>query len=383
MNEDEDRNVSSEEQALRDLMLGAVGGIKPAGDALERLRHAVPARRARKRQTLVAAAAAALLVGAGVPAALHVSGAGSGTTDHPAMAGHAQQGGNTEGGSSDPHQNGSGTTPRPPARSPGAQESAGGVIGAAPSAPTEPLPGGGTNAGPTGGSVVLPGGSGFTGGVMLPPPAAPGVATCTAEQLGVSGGSRAPEADGKVYGSFKVTNVSVRGCTVVGPDTLTAAPAGAPGSGKDASGAPAVAVVEHTAGDPAKGLPDPSADVPLVLLAPNAGYEVRFAWVPSEQGCPAPSASTGSRPPQGGSGDPASGAGAPLRTGTGSGADSGADLAREAQTLPAPPADPVALTVSHTPSTPLPGAAITQTTIPDACGGTVYRTGVIPLAEQP
>lgn len=377
MNEDEDRNVSSEEQALRDLMLGAVGGIKPSGDALERLRHAVPARRVRKRQTLVAAAAAALLVGTAVPAAFKLTGAQSGTTDHPAMAGHAQQGGKTEGGSSDPHQNGADATPPTPARSPGAEQSAGGATGAVPSPPADSLPGG-ADTGPTGGSVVLPGGSGF--GVMLPPPAAPGVATCGAEQLGVSGSARPPEADGKVYGSFKVTNVSMRGCTVIGPDTLTAAPAAAPGSGKDASGAPAVTVVGHTTGDPATGLPDPSADAPLMLLAPNAAYEVRFAWVPPAQGCPAPAASTGSNA-AGGSGDAAQGSGTGLRAGTGSGAEGGAGVAKEPETQPVPPADPVALSVSHTPGTPLPGAPTTQTTIPDACGGTVYRTGVIPLAE--
>lgn len=377
MNEDEDRNVSSEEQALRDLMLGAVGGIKPSGDALERLRYAVPARRARKRQAFVAAAATALLVGTAVPAALHVAGEQSGTTDHSTMAGHAQPGGDNEGGSSDPHQNGAGTTRPEPTRSPGAEASAGGATGSVPSPTPGSLPSGGTNAGPTGGSVVLPGGSGFTGGVMLPPPAAPGVATCSPEQLGVSGSARPPEADGKVYGSFKVTNVSVRGCTVVGPDSVTAAPAAAPGAGKDNSGAPAVAVVDHTTGDPATGLPAPSAEAPLMLLAPNAAYEVRFAWVPSEQGCPAPAASTGSNPPQGSSGEMASGAG----TGAGSSSDAGAGAAKDPQTPPVPPADPVALAVSHTPNTTLPGAPTTQTTIPDACGGTVYRTGVIPLAE--
>nr|WSX50663.1 hypothetical protein OG409_17960 [Streptomyces sp. NBC_00974] len=374
MNEDEDRNVSSEEQALRDLMLGAVGGIKPSSDALERLRYAVPVRRARKRQTLVAAAAATLLVGTAVPAALHVTGAQSGPPDHSTMAGHSQQGGKKKDGSSDPHQNGAGTTAPKPGKSPGAEQSAGGALGAVPTPPDASLPGGGANAGPTGGSVVLPGGSGFSGGVVLPPPAVPGVATCGPEQLGVSGSARPPEADGKVYGSFKVTNVSMRGCTAVGPDTVTAAPAPAPGTGKDNSGAQSVAVVAHTAGDPATGLPAPSAEAPLVVLAPNAAYEVRFAWVPPEQGCPVPTASTGTKPPQGGSSGSA--------TGTGSGSQAGESVAKDPETPPVP-ADPVALAVSHTPSTPLPGAPTTQTTIPDACGGTVYRTGVIPLAEPP
>ncbi|MEU7607087.1 hypothetical protein AB0B44_40650, partial [Streptomyces sp. NPDC041003] len=40
---------ASEEEALRGLFHGAVEGLQPSADALERLRHAVPARRARKR----------------------------------------------------------------------------------------------------------------------------------------------------------------------------------------------------------------------------------------------------------------------------------------------------------------------------------------------
>ncbi|WP_330297714.1 hypothetical protein [Streptomyces sp. NBC_00503] len=371
MNEHEDTMASRDEQALRALMRGAVGGIHPAGDALERLRYAVPARRARKRQVLVAAAAATLLVGTAVPAALHMSGVRSESTDHSAIAGHGQQGSGQPDGPSDPHQNGATTGPK---ASPftGTGQGAGGTTGAVPAPSGTGFPGSGQpGTGPSGGAVTLPDGSAISGTGMLPPPAAPGVPGCVAGQLGVSASARPPEADGKVYGSFKVTNVSARGCTVLGPDTVTAEAAGT-GPGGTGSG---VAVVGHATGDPATGLlPDPSAEAPLMLLAPNAAYEVRFAWVPSGKGCTgaseAPSGgSSGAKPPQGGSSAAA--------------VDGGAAIAKdpEPHPAPAPAPDPVGVEVSHTPSTALPGAPTTQTVIPDACGGTVYRTGVIPLAE--
>ena len=43
--------------------------------------------------------------------------------------------------------------------------------------------------------------------------------------------------------------------------------------------------VQHTAGDAAAGLPDPSQEAGTVLLKPAMAYEVQFAWVP-EDTCP-------------------------------------------------------------------------------------------------
>ncbi|MDX6765050.1 hypothetical protein SIN09_38130, partial [Streptomyces sp. F8] len=55
---------ASGEDELRILLRGAVEGIQPSEDALERIVHAVPARRrARRRRAVVGAAAAALLAG--------------------------------------------------------------------------------------------------------------------------------------------------------------------------------------------------------------------------------------------------------------------------------------------------------------------------------
>lgn len=355
-----------EEQVLRDLLRGAVGGIEPSGDALERLRYAVPARRVRKRQLLIAAVAAAVLVGTGVPATLHLTAGGGDATDHSTLAGHGQKGANGQG--SDPHLNGAGKHPQP------GQSSGGQGAGATTSPPSTGFPGlVPPHVSPPPATSPLPGGTFSSGGVLLPPPAAPGVPGCNADQLGVSGGAQPPKADGKVYGSFKVTNVSTRGCTVIGPDTVTAAPATGPAPG---AGGTEVAVLGHTTGDPATGLlPDPSVETPLMVLAPNAAYEVRFAWVPPRQSCPGTDASAGSRPPETGAVAYRS---ADTATGTGADADARRVQGPVPQTDPATPV-PSGVSVSHTPDSAVPGGPTTQTTIPDACGGTVYRTGVIPV----
>ncbi|MEV6727720.1 hypothetical protein [Streptomyces sp. NPDC051364] len=349
---------AGEEQALRNLLRGAVDGLEPSEGALERLRYAVPVRRTRKRQALVGAAAAVLLAGTAIPAALHlhITGGESGAADHSAMAGHGEEPATGGGSASDPHQNGSGS----PSKS--AEAAGKGVETGGAGVQPEPEYGGS----PTGGGTAGPATAGASAGASagtgpMPPATSPGLPGCSAEQLGVQGTAKAPEADGKVYGSFKVTNVSVRGCTVTGPDTVTAASvtASAPGTGSG------VTVVGHTAGDPAAGLPDPSAETPLLLLQPNTAYEVRFAWVPSAQSCPAASPDPGTKPPVDGAqdtGQRASGAAAAgPEPGTGS------------------PAPNTGVEVTHKPNTAPAGAPTTQTTIPAACGGTVYRTGVIPL----
>lgn len=340
---------ASEEEALRGMLRGAVGGLEPSEGALERLRYAVPARRTLKRQAFVGAAAVALLAGTAIPAAMHMT-AGEGTsTEHSAMAGHgAEAGGKPGAAPSDPHQNGSGTQPRATRSGSGAPD-AGGTTGQ-PDPTASGSPAGGVTVGPTS-SGTDPGTVVGSGNGPQPPAAAPGAPGCGAEQLGVVGSARAPEADGKVYGSFKVTNVSAQGCTVAGADTVTAAAAAGaptgPGSG--------VAVVGHTAGDPASGLlPDPSAEAPVLVLQPNTAYEVRFAWVPSGEPCAAASPDAGTKPPQGQSAD---------------------TPAADPDTGATPPAAP-GVAVSHTLPT---GSPVTRTTLPEACGGTVYRTGAIPV----
>ncbi|MFF4420469.1 hypothetical protein ACFY04_06725 [Streptomyces sp. NPDC001549] len=350
---------ASGEEELRILLRGAVEGLQPSADALERLRGAVPARRTRNRRAaFVGAAAAVLLVGTAIPAALHLSAAEGAATDHPAMAGHgAATGDKHDSPASDPHQNGFGSQPRPP-HSFGEIPSVGGVTGA-PNATAGP-PADGLAAGPSGaGTFAGPAGSGgaVAGSGPLPPVAAPGVPGCGADQLGVVGSARTPETDGRVYGSFRVTNVSAQGCAVNGQDTLTAAAAPGTGAGSGAG----VAVVGHTAGDPASGLlPDPAAAAPALVLPPNTAYEVRFAWVPSGETCAPANPDAGGKSPQT---EPA---------GTTGGTANGPAVEPQAGESPAP----AGVAVSHTPQS---GATTTRTTIPEACGGTVYRTGAIPL----
>ncbi|MFB6825137.1 hypothetical protein ACFCXA_26560 [Streptomyces virginiae] len=351
---------TSGEEELRILLRGAVEGLKPSENALERLRDAVPARRTRNRRAaLVGAAAAVLLAGTTIPTALHLTAADGATADHPAMAGHGSATGDQRAAlPSDPHQNGFGSLPRS-THSFGELPSAGGGTGQ-PSATTGP-PVDGLTAGPSGaGTSAGPAGTGGSavGSGPLPPVAAPGVPGCAADQLGVVGSARAPETDGRVYGSFRVTNVSAQGCTVSGQDTVTAAPA--PGTGTVA--ASGVTVVGHTAGDPASGLlPDPAAAAPALVLPPNTAYEVRFAWVPSGESCTPANQDAGAKAPQ------SDAAGATGATGSGTGTEP------QAGASPAP----AGVAVSHTPQS---GAATTRTTIPEACGGTVYRTGAIPLS---
>lgn len=334
-----------EEDALRELLHGVVGGLEPSGDALERLRYGVPKRRVRNRRILVAAAAAVVVLGGGLPVGLLLTSGTGGDSDRSVMAGHGQKAGDSKDGSG-LHQNGS-SRPKPKRSSDKDKKDKDGENGA--SASPSPADGrfpstGGPDVAPPRAPSPLPGTSGTVGGGLIPPPAGSDVPNCTQSQVAVEGSTRAPAAGGKVYGSFRVTNVSSAGCTVRGPESLTAGPA--------SQGGAAVGVVNHVTGDPATALlPDPSVEVLRLVLAPNASYEVRFAWVPPEGGCPVAE----------GSGE----AGTPEAPGTDSGQP-------QAQT------PPLGAVVTHTPNTLGPDGPTTQTVVAEACGGTVYRTGVIP-----
>lgn len=349
---------AGEEDALRDLLRGAVGGIEPSGDALERLRYAVPARRVRNRRILIAAAAAVVVLGGGVPVGLHLASGTGGSSDRSTMAGHGQKGGDSKDGS-DLQQNGSKTRPKPKRSSKDKdkdkdKDAENGGASASPTPADDRFPStGGTDVTPPRSPSAFPGTSGTVGGGVVPPPASSNVPICTRNQLGVQVSTRAQPAGGKVAGTFRVTNVSSRGCTVTGPETLTAVPA--------SEGGAAVAVVSHVTGDPATGLlPDPSVETTRMLLAPNAAYDVRFAWVPPEGGCPGSDGSGDAGAPEGGSGDTPE-------------AEAGTDTGEIQAETP-----PLGAVVSHTPSVSGTAGPTTQTTIAEACGGTVYRTGVIP-----
>ncbi|CAL9484420.1 hypothetical protein [Streptomyces sp. enrichment culture] len=351
--------LGGDELALRRLLQGAVGGLEPAPGTLDHLRRAVPARRARKRQALVGAAAAVILLGTGIPAFVHVAASDTASDANPVNAGHGEQ---VQGGTGD-------------AAGPAGEEAAG--------SPSGELNGSGKGGANPSGTPTSAGTSASDGADGTPDNATSAPATapeCEAGQLGVSvAEAGGPGGDGTVYGTFRIANVSSSDCTVSASGTVGFGTSGAADAGR-------ISVVRHTAGDAASGLPGPSATVGSLVLKPSGAYEVKFAWVPSEtcsvhggggtgggdgggggEQSPtptAPSTPTEEPPP------PTDGA----STGT---AEGGTDTATaaEPQLMPREGTADGSVTVTHTPSVGGPQAA---TTIPNACAGTIYRTGLLP-----
>jgi hypothetical protein len=325
-----DDGLTADEAALRVLMHRAVDGLHASPDALEHLRRAVPMRRQRRRQAILGAAAAALLVCVAVPAVLRVAhrtghtaaapvGVGSSYSLAPGTDGHHK------GGQTDPSDK---ATHSPDGtRTPSGQA---------------------------------------TGHHTTPPITGAEVPDCSSSQLG-QGVSEAdsPDADGRVYGWFRVSNVSASSCTVPNPGVIRAV---AHGSADQA----AIQVVGHTVGDPASGLPATMSESPIVLL-PGQGYEVAFAWVPATGtgGCTAATTSPTTSTPT------------PTATGTQS-SDQGTGSSSSGSSVQsndgaAPTTAPASVTLDHTPAAGAP--VVTGPVIQGACAGTVYTTAAI--AEAP
>lgn len=341
-----------DEAALRRMMRGAVQDLEPSDGTLDHLYRAVPARRARRRQALVGVAAAALLIGTAVPAFVHVANSEGSNTASPAIAGHGEQaqGGNGEDPGAESG-NGGGTG--------GGEGQQSGTQGVPDSTVTpSDSSGQGTDEKTNGGSVEGP--------VASEQAAMP---ACTPDQLGVaSAGTGAAGADGTVYGSFRIANVSGENCSVSSSGTVGFAATGAADPAK-------IVVVRHTQGDPASGLPDPAQEEATVLLKPTMVYEVRFAWVPQDTcpttggGSPSPSPTDGAVGSTGGAVGSTTGSGTgegETGTETQTGSDEGDGAAQGT------------VSVTHTPE---PGAPVAETTIPNACAGTIYRTGVLEPAS--
>ncbi|MEU5982402.1 hypothetical protein [Streptomyces sp. NPDC047434] len=335
-----DGAFGSDEAALRRLLQGAVADIAPADGALDHLRRAVPARRARKRQAVVGIAAAVVLIGTAVPAFVHVANSGGTVDDRSVNAGHGEQaqgGTGTETGVEGGEQGtdapgGSGTPSQGEAQGAGTSQEPG----------TGKTEGAGTGSQPPADTL---------------PDSAP---VCAAGQLGVSAvQAGAPDAAGKVYGTFRIANVSDRDCVVGGAGRVSFEARGAADPAK-------ITVVAHAAGDAASGLPDPSQESPTLVLQPRNAYEVKFAWVPTET-CP----TTGTTPtPTTPADSGGTSAGATGSTGAGQSANNTEpQLVAEDGT----PADG-SVAVSHTAEA---GGPAVAATIPNACAGTIYRTGVL------
>ncbi|MFE1878700.1 hypothetical protein [Streptomyces diastatochromogenes] len=335
----------SDELDLRRLLHSAVDDLEPRTGTLDHLRRAVPARRARKRQAAVGMAAAALFIGTAIPALIHVSNSG-GTDPNTAMAGQTSQaqGGATQGKNPD-----------------GGSSSAGGSHGKTPGPGKDTSKG--TEPGKTGGN-----GTGSTGGADPSSTLAAGAPVCTAAQLGSATQTvDAPDTTGVVYGTFRVTNTSTASCTVGGPGTVGVTAQGAADPAK-------VLSARHVAGDAAATLPDPSLEVAALVLQPGAAYEERFAFVPSET-CPTTGGSTTTGGTDGGSDPspdptPTQDAGATGSTDTGT---TSSGTTTQLVTEDGGTADGSVL-VTHTAQG---GSPSVQATVPNACAGTVYYTGVL------
>ncbi|MEV7426011.1 DUF4232 domain-containing protein [Streptomyces sp. NPDC091212] len=335
--------LDGDELALRRLMLGAVGELKPSEGALDHLRKAVPTRRARKRQAVVGMAAAALLFGTAIPAFVHVANSTSTDGPRPIAAGHGEE---AQGGTGADKDSGGGKKDKdhPSDKVSEAQDD--------PEESEKPATAsaGSAEGGRSGGTSSRDdAASDYTAKSM----------SCGASQLTVTAQEAgAPDASGKVYGTFRITNVSGSACTVTGSGTVGI------GTGGAADGS-RVGVASHMAGDEATGLPDPSLAVASLSLAPNGSYEVKFAWVPSDT-CPTSGASPAPSTSEDTSGGvPGGGDGGTVDNG---GAGSESQLGGDEGTLDG------SVYVSHTTAA---GAPTASATIPNACAGTVYRTGLL------
>lgn len=334
--------LGSDELALRRLLHQAVQDVEPREGALDHLRRAVPARRARKRQAAVGMAAAALFVCTAVPALVHVSNS-TGSDANPSAVGHAwqAQGGASEGKGPD-----------------GGESAAGSSSGKAAGKP-DGKKGDGKGKGGSGA------GAGVTEGANPSSSTAAGSAPmCTAAELGTAiGSSGAPDSTGAVYGSFSVSNVSSAACTVGGPGSVVPTAAGAADPAR-------VGAARHVAGDAAAGLPDPSTEAAALVLDPGTAYEVKFAWVPSDT-CPTNGSggTTNGGTDPGPSPDPTPSDNPSTDTGTSTGGDTGmsTQMVTEGGTADG------SVTITYTAET----GATAAVTISNACAGTVYWTGVL------
>ncbi|MCC2274745.1 hypothetical protein LKL35_04720 [Streptomyces sp. ET3-23] len=338
-----------DEQTLRRLLHGAVEDIEPADGALEHLQRAVPVRRTRRRQAVAGAVAAVVLGATALPALIHAATTADTTDDHQANAASSHQrphGGGTEG------EHGRGL-PAPGPLNPSTSPDAGRRDGHR-KEEDEAQRKDGSTTGPTGSATAA--------GPDLRPTLAATSPTCDRNQLGKgSGAVGAPDKNGRVYGSFRVVNVSGSVCTVAGEGVVAAHSAGGSENSR-------ITVVNHTAGDAATGLPDPATEPSQVILQPGQAYEIRFAFVPAPDGGPSGCAKPGITTPTPAS-DSGSASAAPPAV---------AAEKPQVQDASSPTQPPSGVVLSHTPDVGEPKAA--DAALPDACAGTVYRTGALAAA---
>lgn len=332
---------SMDELALRALMRDAVRGLEASPDALDHLRRAIPARRQHRRQALAGAAAALLLAGMAVPALMRATNTSNTSSAAPVGVASAHAAVPDEDG----HTHGWG-------------------VSSGPSGHASPEPGGGPKQQPpTTGATVGP----STAAISPTDTDVPVIPDCAGTQLG-QGASQAdaPDADGLVYGWFRVANVSDTACTVPSGGVVQAVAQGS----ADAS---RIQVVDHSAGDAATGLPATTSSGPIVLK-PGEDYEVAFAWVPAADGpggCPTPTTPPTTPTPTDTPTDPGTSPGTGDSTGS-----TGSEVPQSGtDDTPVTP-DPGSVVLNHTPAAGAP--VVDGPVIQGACAGTVYTTTAMP-----
>jgi hypothetical protein len=339
-------SLDSTEETLRELLRNSVRDLEPSPDTLRHLQRAVPARRTHRRQALVGAAAAVIVAAVGVPA-LFLGGVMPGVGDDKAPLTASSSQGQTHG-----------------------PEGGSGADGGKDQGKDKGGKGEGKDKGGKGDGDVDPSPSGGPGDGSPDPDDAltASAPSCGPDQLGqASAQANSPDGQGKVYGSFRVANTSSDACTVEGEGMVGASVQGTTRA--------RVTVADHTTGDPAPGLGDPGIASSEVVLKPGAAYMVKFAYVPNG-GCDGDSPTTNSTQSDNGATTPTAGSDSGGDSGGGDNGAGGANGTPGENGSGGDPSGDSSVVLTHTPEGGSP--PIADTRVEGGCGGTVYRTGIIP-----
>ncbi|MGC0422216.1 hypothetical protein [Embleya sp. AB8] len=248
----------------------AVADVRPASDALDRLRVAVPVRRRRRRAATFGAAGLVAVLLVGTPVLRTVvtgddsksnvggirssSSAVNATEPLPGPSEGVSAG--LPGGAGQSHPASRGGTP-----------TTGSGASIAPSS--------GQSAGATTGQTALPATSAPPTETV--PPVKPVPACLTTDLLGEDAHLGPVGSDGLAYGVLQVRSNAAKDCQVAGPGVVVVvSPPGNP--------IVQVTVSQHASGDEAVALPVPSSSAGGITLRRGQAYEFQFAWKPQAPG---------------------------------------------------------------------------------------------------
>lgn len=330
---------------LRRRMHEVVSDIEPADGSLERLRHAVPARR-RRRSAVMAGTSALVMVAA-------LAAAARGGPGWIASVTRSVERTATIGGSGGVNRQGTGTNGSGAAEQ---QGRTGGVNGPSGTPSTTPTPGKpSATPTPSPSSTVTP-----------PRPGNPALPPCGMTTLGRLTVTADTVVNGVTYGHVDGTVVS--SCDLASQPAVAVTPSAGVGQ--------SVPTIDNSTAH-YQGLPDVTPSAATIVVQGGSSFQFQFAWVPA-------TCSPGSS----GSSDGTAGEGASAGAGTGSaggpGADAGAGDASDAPTdTPTPtgtPTPPAGYQIEYSAAANGPTA---MTTLDAACGASVYVTAVYPSGQYP